>query len=203
LSEYCAREPLIALSAMDVKAQKIKTLLGLIKVVVVDDEHYSRKVIRTLLNAIGVTTIHETSDGADGLQAIEAFRPEIVLLDWEMPGMDGAEFMRRVRSPATFKYPDTPIIMLTGHGERSRVVEAVKLGVHEFLLKPVSSAALRTRILSVLTMPRPMVRRGDFYGPEPRKLSTYKPEIDPGIDPHEVGGESAPTPRPNFMIFVN
>ena len=92
--------------------------------------------------------------------------------------MSGAEFARQVRSPSSFSYPNVPIIMLTGHGERSRVLEAVRLGVHEFLLKPVSSQALLTRLAAVLMSPRPMVRRGDYYGPEPRKLSTYKPDSD-------------------------
>jgi CheY-like chemotaxis protein len=188
---------------MDAKVQKIHTLLSLIKVLIVEDEQYSRKVIRTLLSAIGVCKIHEAADGAKGLQAIQSIHPDIVLLDWEMPGTDGAEFMRRVRSPDTFMYPDTPIIMLTGHGERSRVLEAVKLGVHEFLLKPVSSTALRTRILAVLTQPRPMVRRGDFYGPEPRKLSTYKPEVDAGIERAALCADPSPAPQPNYMIFVN
>ena len=50
--------------------------------------------------------------------------------------------MRRVRSPGDFPLPDVPVIMLTGHSERSRVVEAVDLGVNEFLLKPVSATAL-------------------------------------------------------------
>ena len=104
--------------------------------------------------------------------------PDIVLLDWEMPGIDGAAFVRRVRSPDTFPFPNVPIIMLTGHGERSRVLEAVRLGVHEFLLKPVSRGALQARILSVLTKPRSMVKRGDYYGPEPRRLSSYKPQAD-------------------------
>src|SRR6476620_9707940 len=147
---------------MDLKAQKIRTLMGRIKVLVVDDEYYSRKVIRTLLMAVGVDQIQEASNGVSGLEAIQAHSPDIVLLDWEMPGMDGAEFMRKVRSPETFPNPGVPIIMLTGHGERSRVMEAVNLGVHEFLLKPVSSTALLTRILGVLTTPRPMVRRGNF-----------------------------------------
>ena len=190
---------------MDAKAQKIRTLMGLIKVLIVDDEHYSRKVIRTLLTAIGVERVFEAQDGASGLNAIQQDKPDIVLLDWEMPGMDGAEFMRKVRSPATFPNPDVPIIMLTGHGERSRVLEAVNLGVHEFLLKPVSSTALLTRILGVLTTPRPMVRRGNFYGPEPRKLSTYKPETDQGIGRFEAEADNAPSrlPASNVMIFVN
>jgi DNA-binding response OmpR family regulator len=83
-----------------------------------------------------------------------------------------------VRSPGIFPLPNVPIIMLTGHGERSRVLEAVRLGVHEFLLKPVSSSSLQARILSVLTKPRTMIKRGDYYGPEPRKMATYKPEGD-------------------------
>jgi len=77
-----------------------------------------------------------------------------------------------VRSPESFPYPDVPIIMLTGHGERSRVVEAVKLGINEFLLKPVSSKALQDRMVAVLTNPRQMMQSGNYYGPAPRKLTT-------------------------------
>jgi two-component system chemotaxis response regulator CheY len=98
--------------------------------------------------------------------------PDVVILDWQMPGLDGPGFVRMVRSPATFPYPDVPIIMLTGHGERSRVIEAVKIGVNEFLLKPVSVKALQDRMTSVLTKPRDVVKSGDYHGPVPRKLAT-------------------------------
>ena len=57
------------------------------------------------------------------------------MLDWEMPLLNGAELVRIVRSPGVFPMPDIPIIMLTGHGERWRVVEAARLGVNEFLLQ--------------------------------------------------------------------
>ena len=63
-----------------------------------------------------------------------------------------------------------------GHGERSRVIEAVNVGVNEFLLKPVSTNALLGRFVSIIAKPRRMVRKGDYYGPEPRPLSRYKPE---------------------------
>jgi hypothetical protein len=55
----------------------------------------------------------------------------------------------------------------------------VRLGVNEYLLKPVSTKALHARIVSILTKPRRIVRKGDYYGPEPRKLSSYKPDDDP------------------------
>jgi two-component system, chemotaxis family, chemotaxis protein CheY len=147
------------------------------KVLIVDDDYYTRKVIRTLLAVVGIVNVHDAIDGASGLEAVCTLRPDIVLLDWEMPGIDGAEFTRRVRSPAEFSYPSVPIIILTGHGDRSRVAEAVRLGVHEFLLKPVSSKALLDRIAAVLLNPPPMVKRGDYYGPAPRPLSTYKPDV--------------------------
>jgi CheY-like chemotaxis protein len=118
-----------------------------------------------------VRNVHEAADGPAGLDAIRSLAPDLVILDWEMPGLDGTGFTRMVRSPQTFPYPDVPIIMLTGHGERSRVIEAVQSGVNEFLLKPVSSRALQDRVVSVLTKPRAILRAGDYYGPRPRKLA--------------------------------
>jgi two-component system, chemotaxis family, chemotaxis protein CheY len=164
---------------MESAADQIARRLEALKVLIVDDEHAMRKVTRSLLQAIGVTNIHDANDGRSGLEAVCTLAPDVVILDWEMPGLNGPEFMRRVRSPHDFPMPDVPVIMLTGYGERSRVVEAVRLGVNEFLLKPVSSKALLARLVAVLTNPRQMVRRGDYYGPEPRRLSSYKPEADP------------------------
>ena len=140
-----------------------------------------RKVTRALLQSIGIKDICEAGDGRSGLEKICMRAPDIVILDWEMPSPNGPEFMRTVRSPGKFPMPDVPIIMLTGYSERSRVVEAVRLGVNEYLLKPVSSTALLARIVSILVKPRRMMKRGDYYGPEPRKLATYKPESDPGL----------------------
>src|SRR6266436_8690082 len=134
-------------------------LMGSKKILVIDDEHYTRKVIRALLISIGVKKIQEACDGHAGLDAICTAVPDIVLVDWEMPGLDGPGFVRAVRSPDTFPFPDVPIIMLTAHGERSRVIEAARLGINEYLLKPVSSQSLQARLLAVITHPRKMVRK--------------------------------------------
>jgi len=128
--------------------------------------------VRTMLMGIGVRTVYEAADGPEGLELIRTMAPDLVIVDWEMPGLDGAGFVRMVRSPQTFPYPDVPIIMLTGHGERSRVIEAVKIGVNEFLLKPVSSKALQDRLVAVLTKPRKSVQSANYYGPVPRNLIT-------------------------------
>ena len=163
---------------MSAQEDKIALMLGARKVLVVDDEYYTRKVIKTLLTSMGVKSIQEAPDGRAGLEIIGTFVPHVVLCDWEMPGLDGPGFVRAVRSPETFPFPDVPIIMLTAHGERSRVIEAARLGINEYLLKPVSSQSLQARLLSVITHPRKMVRKGDYYGPEPRKLSSIKSESD-------------------------
>ena len=87
-----------------------------------------------------------------------------------MPLLNGVELARIVRSPGVFPVPDVPIIMLTGHVQR----RGAGLGINEFLKKPVSGKALLDRMVAILAHPRPMVRRGDYYGPEPRR-HLYEP----------------------------
>jgi two-component system chemotaxis response regulator CheY len=141
-----------------------------LRVLVVDDDHYMRKVVRTILTAIGVKTVYEASDGASGLDAIRENDPDLVIVDWEMPMIDGAQFVRMVRSPGEFPMPDVPIIMLSGHGDRWRVVEAARIGAHEYLLKPVSTKSLLDRIVAIIGRPRPTVKLDGYYGPLPRRL---------------------------------
>jgi two-component system, chemotaxis family, chemotaxis protein CheY len=148
----------------------LEARLPALKVLVVDDDHYMRKVVRAMLIAIGVRYIHEASQGAQGLDAIRELNPDIVIVDWEMPLVDGLQFIRTVRSPGRFPMPDVPIILLTGHADRWRVIEAARFGVHEYLLKPVSTKALMDRIAAILVKPRKMVRLDGYYGPLPRKL---------------------------------
>jgi two-component system chemotaxis response regulator CheY len=157
---------------MSTESKQAAYRLAAAKILVVDDEHYMRKVVRTMLLGIGVREVHEAPDGETGLELIRLMNPDVVILDWQMPGMDGPTFVRMVRAPNSFPYPNVPIIMLTGHGDRSRVVQAVKVGADEFLLKPVSVKALQDRVSAVLTKPREVVKSGDYYGPVPRKLAT-------------------------------
>ena len=140
-------------------------------VLVVDDNQYMRKMVRNLLVNCGIKDIYEAGDGITALDTIRTVGPDVVVLDWEMPLLSGAELVRIVRSPGVFPMPDVPIIMLSGHGERWRVVEAVRLGVNEYLIKPVSAKALYDRLVSITLQPRPTVQLGDYYGPEPRKLA--------------------------------
>jgi two-component system chemotaxis response regulator CheY len=159
-------------TAMQPNLNRVGPLIQSTQVLVVDDNAYMRKIVRNLLINLGVKNVHEASDGIGGLEAIRMYAPDLVILDWEMPELSGADVVRAVRSPGVFPIADVPIIMLTAHVERWRVVEAARLGVHEFLRKPVSAQALLDRMLSILSRPRPMVQVGDYYGPEPRTSFT-------------------------------
>ena len=156
--------------------------LSMARILIVDDDHYMRKVVRTMLTAMGVRFIHESGDGESGLKAIGEFNPDVVIVDWEMPGVDGLEFTRAVRSPGEFPKPDVPIILLTGHADRWRVIEAARIGVHEYLLKPVSTKALMDRLAAVLLKPRQMVQMDGYYGPAPRKMFVVTDEPAPDDD---------------------
>ncbi len=166
---------------MPIDMKALAARFAVTKVLVVDDEAYMRKVVRTLLMSVGVRKIYEAADGPAGLELIRTMAPDVVILDWEMPGLDGPGFVRMVRSPETFPLPNVPIIMLTGHGERSRVIEAVKIGVNEFLLKPVSSKSLQDRLISVLAKPRQIVKDGEYYGPTPRKMAAIHADGDQAV----------------------
>ena len=155
---------------MGINAKQIEVLLQQLDVLVVDDNAFMRNIVRSLLANIGVRKVFEAGDGIAGLEIIRIEQPDIVILDWEMPLLNGPEFVRIVRSPGVFPAPDIPIIMLSGYVERWRVIEAVRLGVNEFLCKPVSAKSLFERLVSIVVKPRPSVRVGDYYGPEPRKL---------------------------------
>lgn len=149
-------------------SREVTTLIHSLSVLIVEDNSFTRKVNRGLLAHLGIKTIHEAADGVAGLQAIRTFAPDLAIVDWNLPMVSGAELLRMVRSPGTFPLPDIPIIMLTCHGERWRVVESQRLGAHEFLVKPVSCQAILDRIVAIFCKPRPMVRLANYYGPEPR-----------------------------------
>jgi two-component system chemotaxis response regulator CheY len=151
-------------------AKQAEKLIESLGILVVDESLYMRKLTRTMLMNIGAKTIYEASDGVAALDVIRSANPDVAFIDWDLPVLSGPQVIKIVRSPDVFPKPHLPIIMLTACALRSNVAEAVRLGVHEFLLKPTSPCALRDRLLSIIVKPRPMVQIGKFYVPEPRGI---------------------------------
>ena len=143
--------------------------LGSLTFLLVEDSAYMRTILRTMLQGFGARRIVEAEDGASGLEAMERANPDIVVADWVMPILDGADMVRMIRNPSNpFAY--VPIIMVTGHTERSRIMEARRLGIHELLCKPISAKALYQRVVNVILNPRDFVKTPTYFGPAPREI---------------------------------
>lgn len=154
--------------------QRANLRIASLKVLIVDNEHYMRKVTRTILNAIGIKTILEAPDGAAGFELARSNLPDLMIVDWEMPLINGAELVRMIRTPGDFPAPDTPIIVLSAHADQGRVMESARVGANEFVRKPVSIKTLSDRIAAVISRPRPTVQLQGYYGPMPRRLVTLE-----------------------------
>src|ERR1700693_5255473 len=109
---------------MPINPTQAEILIQQLRVLVVDDNPFMRRVVRGLLTNIGVKKIIEAGDGIAALDRIREDAPDVIILDWEMPLLNGPELVRIVRSPGVFPTPDIPIIMLSAHGERWRGVDA-------------------------------------------------------------------------------
>ena len=116
----------------------VDRLLQGLNILIVDNNHYMRRLTRTMLMNLGAKSVSEASDGLAALEQIRTCDPDVMFLDWDMPVLDGMEVIRIVRSPGVFPRPNLPIIMLTNRAHRSSVVEALRAGVHECLIKPTS-----------------------------------------------------------------
>ena len=112
------------------------------KIMLIDDSKTMRNIQKSVLAQLGYTTIEQACDGQDALSKIGAFAPDLVLVDWNMPNMDGLTFVKHYREQGN----TTPIIMVTTESEKSRVIEAIKAGVNNYVIKPFTPDILSQRI---------------------------------------------------------
>ena len=123
----------------------------------------SRRVLAQLLSAAGYNC-RVSKDGSEALETIHAHPPSLLLLDFDMPGLNGAEVLRRLRSDEDLAVAQIPAIMLTAHGSEQSEVSCLQAGADDFVTKPVNSAVLRARIetqLRLRSMRRQLERQND------------------------------------------
>ena len=101
-----------------------------LRFLVIDDNAHMRRILRTLLHGFGTREVYEAEDGAAGLEAFTHYMPDIVITDWAMPIFDGLELTQMIRQPGANANPYVPIIMLTGHSEKKRVVGGARRRRH-------------------------------------------------------------------------
>lgn len=143
-----------------------------LSVLIVDDNAHMRALLRALLEAIGISTLAEARDGETAFAHLLEQETDLVLADMTMAPMDGIAFTRKVRTHTDSPNPFLPIIMITGHTGRHRVIEARDAGVNAFLAKPVSTGDIASHITAIITRPRPFVRCRGYFGPDRRRHGT-------------------------------
>jgi CheY-like chemotaxis protein len=142
-----------------------------LRVLIVEDNLHMRALLKTLLHALGVKQVYEAADGETGFKLLRELKPDFVFTDLTMKPMDGIEFTRLVRNAPDSPSPHVPIIMVTGHTERPRIMAARDAGVTEILAKPITVQNLMLRLAEVVDKPRPFVRCENYFGPNRRRRS--------------------------------
>ncbi|NCC22908.1 MAG: response regulator [Alphaproteobacteria bacterium] len=115
-----------------------------LRVLLVEDQPDSRALIRNMLIELGITQVFESSDGKQALQFMDTAFDfiDIVICDWNMPGMTGVELLRQLRSAD----PSFPFLMVTGRADRGSVMEARSSGVTGYIAKPFSPTQLEAKL---------------------------------------------------------
>ena len=117
------------------------------KVLIVDDFSTMRKVIRNLLKQLGYENIVEAEDGVIALETLKSQKIDFVISDWNMPNMNGLELLKEVRADGALA--KTPFLMVTAESLKENVVEAVKAGVDNYIVKPFTADVLSEKIAEI------------------------------------------------------
>ena len=116
---------------------------------VVDDDKFSRTFVKTALYQIGIKNVKEVASAEEAREIIAAAKIDVILLDQQMPNTSGLDFVRELKNnPIGGKA--IPVIMITVDTKEKTVLDAKGLGIHEYLVKPISPLALKKRICSAL-----------------------------------------------------
>lgn len=115
-----------------------------LKIIAVDDSPTMRRIIINTLKRAGYTDVIEANDGKDALAKMKVEKPNFVITDWNMPEMDGLTFVTTLRGMDEFK--KLPILMVTTRSVKDDIVEAMKAGVNNYIVKPFTPDTLKAKI---------------------------------------------------------
>ncbi len=115
-----------------------------IKILIVDDFSTMRRIIKNLLRDLGFTNTSEADDGNTALPMLQAGGYELLITDWNMPGMQGIDLLRAVRADP--KLASLPVLMVTAEQKKEQIIEAAKAGVNGYIVKPFTAATLKDKL---------------------------------------------------------
>lgn len=116
------------------------------KALVVDDSAVMRKILIGALSRAGIEDVDQASDGQEAVNSVMQTEYNLILMDWNMPNMLGIDALRAMRAAGK----TVPVIMVTTEAEKSRVLEALKAGANNYIIKPFEADAIVEKIKQVL-----------------------------------------------------
>ncbi|MCL2129880.1 MAG: response regulator [Treponema sp.] len=118
-------------------------------VLVVDDSRIMRNIVKNYFSELGIPCQYiEAMDGSEALDAMMKQPVNLVLLDWNMPKLSGIDFLKKVR--AIDKFKKVPIIMVTSEAAKYNVIEALKLGATDYIIKPINGKLFKEKISKII-----------------------------------------------------
>ncbi len=117
------------------------------KILLVDDSRTIRNIQKNVLKQLDYTDVDEAEDGVKALERFKEQVPDLMLVDWNMPNMDGITLVRKIREIDK----NVPMVMCTTEAEKSRVLEAIKAGVNNYIVKPFTADSLGEKIAQTMS----------------------------------------------------
>ena len=140
-----------------------------LRFLVVDDNAHMRRIVRTLVYGFGCREVFEAQDGGAAWEMFNQVLPDVLIVDWQIPIIDGIKLTKMIRHAEGHSKRHTAIIMLSGYTEKRRIESARDAGIHEFLAKPISAKALHQRLQNVVLNSRAFIQTSNYYGPDRRR----------------------------------
>ena len=122
------------------------------KALVIDDSRAMRRIVSSILEGLGFE-VQQATLGREGLDVLETgWLPELVCVDWNMPVMDGLQFVSAVRTNPAWR--SMTIMMVTSESEHTQIVRALAAGAHEYVIKPFTADAIRDKLALLGLLPQ-------------------------------------------------
>ncbi|MBL4596131.1 MAG: response regulator [Robiginitomaculum sp.] len=160
-------------------------------------------ILREVMRGFGMRDIREARDVATAFEIIKDNHVDIALVDQNLGDLSGNEFVQLIRTADDSPNPYIQIIMVTAHGDRKTVMEAIRSGANEFMVKPVTPLDLYEKLRACVERPRQFVRTASYFGPDRRRRhdpvyrGPWRRKDDPegGIVPDESAAQKAGRPK--------
>jgi two-component system chemotaxis response regulator CheY len=114
------------------------------KILIVDDFSTMRRIIKNLLRELGFNNTEEADDGLTALPMLKSSSFDLLVTDWNMPGMQGIDLLKEVR--ADEKLSEIPVLMVTAEQKKEQIIEAAQAGVNGYIVKPFTAAILQEKL---------------------------------------------------------